>query len=357
MLLFNELKKVSDGIDAIIQTDDYPTKISPLQLREAVLQYPSNPGKRLRPALVLWCCGLLNGNIEMAYYAAAAAEIYHNWTLVHDDIIDNDDLRRGNPSTHINLKNYAAETFSLDTSGSKKFGVDFALLAGDLQQSWALTLLLKSTENGVSPDVTLSLCRDLAETVSRELISGEAIDVEMSYRTINNVTPEEVKEMIYLKTGALLTFCVKAGAKIALNTADNSDHRIKKLSGFASSLGIAFQLKDDWLGIFSDTDKLGKSVGSDIKASKPTTLMLMALEKLESAERELLSSYLGREKISVEDMEIIKNLVRKSGAEKITLEQIKTLHQQAENCLSDFPDSNYKKLLLELSRYLVIRKN
>ena len=355
MIFTNELKSISKKIDFIIQNDDYPSKILPEHLKGAVLQYPSNAGKRLRPALVLWSCGLLGGDIEKAYYAAAATEIYHNWTLVHDDIIDDDDLRRGKPATHTTLSKYAKNKYSLNEKAARKFGTDFAILAGDLQQSWAISLLMKSVEKGVPANVTLSLCKDMTDTVSRELISGEAIDVEMSYRSIEDVTSEEVEEMIYFKTGALLSFSVMTGAKIALETDSKKDPKILKLADYASAIGIAFQLKDDWLGIFSDTEELGKTVGCDITSSKPTSLMLTALNNLKQDKKEKLRSYLGKSDITSDDLDTIRLLIKESGAENITLKKINDLHEYAEKCLAEFSDNKYKKILLELNHYLINR--
>jgi geranylgeranyl diphosphate synthase, type I len=356
MILINELKEISAKIDSIIKTDDFPSKILPEHLKNAVLQYPSNAGKRLRPALVLWSCGLLGGDLEKAYYAATAAEVYHNWTLVHDDIIDCDDLRRGKPATHAILKKYAAGKYpAIDKNAAYKFGTDFGILAGDLQQSWALSLLMKSVEKGLPANITLSLCKDMTDGLSRELISGEAIDVELSYKNIENVTSEEVEEMIYLKTAALLSFCVVTGAKIALETDSKKDTKILKLADYASAIGIAFQLKDDWLGIFSDTIELGKTVGCDIISSKPTSLMLTALSSLDTEKKEKLNSYLGKQTITFGDLCTIRDLIRESGAEKATLKKINDLHGYAEKCLNEFPDNKYKQILLELNQYLINR--
>jgi geranylgeranyl diphosphate synthase, type I len=356
MKFIDELKEVSARIDNIIKTNDYPSKILPEHLKNAVLQYPSNAGKRLRPALVIWSCGLLDGDIEKAYYAATAAEIYHNWTLVHDDIIDCDDLRRGKPATHAMLSKYAEGKYHpIEKEAAYKFGTDFGILAGDLQQSWAISLLIKSIEKGLPPNVILSLCKDMTDGLSRDLISGEAMDVELSYKKIENVTSEEVEEMIYLKTAALLSFCVVTGAKIALETNSNKDTRILKLADYASAIGIAFQLKDDWLGIFSDTQELGKTVGSDITSSKPTSLILTALSSLEEEKKEKLRSYLGKPTITFGDLCTIRDIIRESGAEEAILKKITDLHDYAEKCLLEFPDNKYKQILLELNQYLINR--
>jgi len=355
-MILEELNKISDLISELLRNDSFPDKIEPIQLKDAVLSYPMRAGKRLRPALVMWSCGLLEGDIKQAEYAAAAVEIYHNWTLVHDDIIDEDELRRGMPATHTELKNYAHKKYNLKKVKSKKFGSDFGILAGDLQHSWAMNLLLKSTLNGVQPNLVIELCRDLCQTLSRDLISGEALDVEFSYRNIENVTPEEVERMMYLKTGALLNYSVTTGAKIALQSDCSLDRRLQKLTDFATAAGIAFQLRDDWLGIFGETESFGKPLGTDICSGKPTMLILNTLQRLNDNDSNKLLSYIGTPKISSDDLLEIRSLVKKSGAEKYILKKSDILRNYAEKSLAGFPNNKYKSLLLELNDYLVDRK-
>ena len=355
-MILEELNKISNLITNIIKNDDFPEKIEPVQLRDAVLSYPMRAGKRLRPALLMWCCGLLNGNIKEAEYAAAAVEVYHNWTLVHDDIIDEDALRRGLPATHTELEIFARDEYSIDDAKTKKFGSDFAILAGDLQHAWAMNLLLKSIRKGVSPSIVIALSKDLCENLSRELISGEALDVEFSYCNLESVKPEEVERMMYLKTGALLNYSVVTGGKIALQVEDESDVRLQKLSDYASAVGIAFQLRDDWLGIFGETDSFGKPLGSDICSAKPTILILDALKNLNLNDKNKLLGFIGSPKISNDELEEIRSLIRKSGAEKNIIKKTDELKKYAQESLTDFSDNKYKQLLLELNDYLIGRK-
>ena len=354
-MLLEELSKISALISKLIEKDDFPDTIEPIHLKNAVVSYPMRTGKRLRPALVMWGCGLLEGDIEQSEYAAAAVEIYHNWTLVHDDIIDEDELRRGMPATHTELEIHARDNYLIDIKKTKKFGSDFAILAGDLQHAWAMNFLLKSTQKGVPSNIVTALCRNLCEILSRELVSGEALDVDFSYRSLEEVTPEEVEKMIYLKTGSLFNYSVTTGAKIALKTDNNRDPRLQKLTDFATSAGIAFQLRDDWLGIFGNTKSFGKPLGSDICSAKPTMLILDSLKNLTQNDRKKLRSFIGASEISSDDLEKIRSLVRKSGAEKNILEKSNNLRDYAEKSLAGFPDNKYKKLLMELNDYLVDR--
>jgi geranylgeranyl diphosphate synthase, type I len=354
-MILEELNKVSDLISELIKNDDFPEKIEPVQLRDAVTLYPMRPGKRLRPALVMWCCGLFNGDVKQAEYAAAAVEVYHNWTLVHDDIIDEDELRRGLPATHTVLEMYARDNFHVDKKKAKKFGSDLAILAGDLQHAWAMNFLLKLIQKGVSPSLVTALCRNLCEMLSRELVSGEALDVDFSYRNFEKITPEEVERIIYLKTGALLNYSATTGAKIALKIDNLQDKRLQKITDFATAVGTAFQLRDDWLGIFGETESFGKPLGSDICSAKPTILILNTLRNLNKSDSNILLSYVGSAEISSGELMKIRSLIIKSGAEKDVLERSNNLRIYAKNSLSGFPDNKYKKLLLELNDYLINR--
>ena len=356
MNLFEEIKKVSENITNLIENDDFFLNIQPKELQEAVKSYPLRGGKRLRPALTLWSCGLLGGNTKSAMYAATAAEVYHNWTLVHDDIIDNDDMRRGKLSTHKELGVFAKKNYKLSETQAEKYGVDFAILAGDLQQSWAINLILKTARLGISENVVRSICNDMVQDLSVKLISGEALDVAFSYRTIDNITYKEVEHMLYLKTGALLNFCAIAGSKIALKTTYSEHEKIKKLIEFTTSLGIAFQLRDDWLGVFGDPEKLGKPIGSDISSAKPTLLMLETIKMADRNSKQALLSLIGKSKISKKEVESVKKIMKNSGSEEFISNKISALKTKADNVLISFPDNSYKKLFLQLNEYLATRE-
>ncbi len=354
--MLNELSNVAALINVEIENDDFPSAVKPEYLRQAVRDYPCRGGKRLRPALLLWACGLVDGEIDHAIPAAAAVEIYHNWTLVHDDIIDNDRVRRGIPTAHIQLAAHAVKEFGTAAATADEFGRNFAILAGDIQQGWAINMLLKSVERGVSAPVALALGRRMQELVNRELISGEALDVEFPLRGWRNISSDEVMRMLYLKTGALLRFCAEAGAAIGTNSHDFSEPVITALGEFASSAGIAFQLRDDWLGIFGDFDKLGKSIGADLVEAKPTILLLKTFELLEDAERRKLEALIGLPEYTAGQIETVRSLMRDSGAEKYVLDKSAKLSSKASSIMLCFDDNRYRQLLLDLNDYLVSRE-
>ncbi|MCX6983395.1 MAG: polyprenyl synthetase family protein [Lentisphaerae bacterium] len=356
-MFHTELQKVSDDIGRIIREDDFPGTIRPAYLKDSVTDYPCRGGKRLRPAILLWSCGLLGGKPESAKFAAAAVEIYHNWTLVHDDIIDNDEMRRGKPSSHFMTAKFAEKKFKMKTGEALTYGKNFAMLAGDIQQGWAANTLLKSVNSGVSPELTIHLSRRLHELVNRDLISGEALDIEMPFLKMEKLSPAIIENMLNLKTGALLRYCAETGALIGLKSAKfANDNRVNKLGEFASLSGIAFQLKDDWLGIFGSEEKLGKPVGSDLSERKPTLLLYHTWKKLSLQARRKLMNLLGQEAYSAGELDSIRKLMRETGAEKKVIQGAEFLADSAKNILAGFPDSKYRKLLLALSSYLTERE-
>jgi geranylgeranyl diphosphate synthase type I len=351
-----ELAVVGRRIGEILAADGFPDTVRPPMLAAAVRDYPSRGGKRLRPALVLWSCGLLGGDPRQAEFAAAAVEVYHNWTLVHDDIIDRDDTRRGRPTCHAALAAEAAEAFGISVEDAARHGRDLAILAGDVQQAWANHLLLRSVESGVDTALTLRLARHLQDQVNRDLISGEAMDVEFCHRPWETLSVAEVEAMLYLKTGALLRYCAEAGARLALKAATSADDpRVARLGDFAAAAGIAFQLRDDWLGLYGDAATLGKPVGSDLAEGKPTLLLLHAWARLDEAGRCELRRLVGRPQPDADVLDRARALVRASGAEAIVRDRAAELADKARIILLGHADGLDRDRLLAWTDFLVGR--
>ena len=354
--MINHLRQIAADIDRLLADDEFPATVRPDYLRDAVRDYPVRGGKRLRPAMLIWSCGLLGGSESAALYPAAAVEVFHNWTLVHDDIIDQDDTRRGAPTSHVKLAAELGGRFSLADDDAERTGRDFAILAGDLQQGWANDLLLRSAEHGVPPEVTVALGRSFQKLANSDLISGEALDVEFSLRELTGLKSQEVRTMLGLKTGALLQFCTEAGAMIALNTADAEHPDVRKLSEFALAAGIAFQLRDDYLGIFGVYDSLGKALGNDLREGKATVMLLDTLRLASAADREKLLGYIGRETYSDADLDDVRRIMRDSGAAASNEAEAARLAEQARNILRSFPDNPYRQHLLDLVNFLIDRE-
>lgn len=214
-------------------------------------------GKRLRPMLLLLACGIFSDRTDQALPAAAAVEIFHNFTLLHDDIMDNAAVRRGKPSVHA------------------KWGGNVAILSGDAMLICAYRLL-----SGVPAD---KLPRILAafNTMAVEVCEGQQYD--MDFERKQKVSVVEYMHMIELKTSVLLGGAVTIGA--LLGGAPEEDCR--KLHRFAIELGLAFQLQDDLLDSYGD-ERLGKAIGGDILEGKQTYLMITAMSRADEADREIL---------------------------------------------------------------------
>ncbi|MBQ9338426.1 MAG: polyprenyl synthetase family protein [Lentisphaeria bacterium] len=356
LMLQDALHKAASEILEILSHDPFPASVYPECLCSAVRSYPVRGGKRIRPALVLWSCGALGGDIELARNAAAAVEVYHSWTLVHDDIIDEDDVRRGQPSTHAELKTHATAAYRKSPELCAKFGRDFAILAGDIQQAWAIDLLMRSIDLGCDPRLVMVLTRRLQTEVNRELISGEALDVELPMRDWRKVSRQEVLKVIAGKTVCLLRFCVQTGASIALGSPDQEQPELRLFGEYAAAMGTAFQLRDDYLGIFGDFKTFGKPLGSDFQENKPNLLALDAMAGLSAAGQRELLSLTGLPEYPMEVIRRIRTLLTDSGAAESQLKLIREYTDRAQECLRSLPESDCRRLLTDLTAYLLDRE-
>lgn len=205
-------------------------------------------GKRLRPVMTLMACEAFGDNIDNAINAAIGMEMYHNFTLLHDDVMDNSDLRRGRPTVH------------------RKWNSSTAILSGDTMLTLATQLVMTVND---------SILREVLDTfnqMSIDVFEGQQLD--MDFETRDNVTLDEYMTMITGKTSALLGCATKVGALIA----GCSEHDAEAMYDFGVALGLAFQIQDDYLDVYGDESTFGKPIGGDILNNKKTFLMLTALD-------------------------------------------------------------------------------
>ena len=228
-------------------------KITPYGLYEPVEYVLSLGGKRIRPVLALLACQLFDNAIEKALNPALAIEVFHNFTLLHDDIMDEAEMRRNQPTVHI------------------KWDENRAILSGDAMLIKAYQLLAQCNPAVLKPIL------DIFSKTSVEVCEGQQFDMEFESR--NDVSIDEYINMIRLKTAVLLAGSLKIGA--ICGGASESDADL--LYRFGAGIGIAFQLKDDYLDVYGDPDKFGKNIGGDICCNKKTFLLIKALEKADAA--------------------------------------------------------------------------
>lgn len=256
------VERLSTLLNGAIESQKYGEH--PIELYEPLSYIMSLGGKRLRPLLVLMAYGLYKEDVEKIIDQALAIEVFHNFTLMHDDIMDQAPLRRGKPTVH------------------EKWDTNTAILSGDVMLVKAYDLLTKAEVNKL-PDIIR-----LFNKGASEVCEGQQLD--MMFEERDSVTEEEYLEMIRLKTAVLLGMSLQLGALMA--GADKESQ--EAVCEFGVNIGIGFQLKDDLLDVYADQKNFGKQVGGDIIANKKTFLLIKALENADKGQLKSLRQWLSK---------------------------------------------------------------
>ncbi len=291
---------------------------TPAGLYEPVNYVLGLGGKRLRPAVVLMAYQLFDDSVERALPAALAIEIFHNFTLLHDDIMDQAPLRRGKPTVH------------------EKFGINAGILSGDVMLAYAYDFLLRT-----EPKPKIPALLRIFSKAAIEVCEGQQMDMDFERR--QDVSIPEYLKMIELKTSVLVAAALEMGA--LLGGAKKRD--AKRLYEFGRNLGIAFQLQDDLLDTFGDPAKFGKKTGGDIAQNKKTYLYLKALEVANPSQRaQLLAFYQTGSKDETGKIEQVTKLFTQLKISALT-EKIKAeFERKAMRCLEAVKASPQKKEVL-----------
>lgn len=338
----------------LLNRDQYRQSFNPKELREAVYSYLNRPAKRLRPGILLFSCGAAGGDEDRALSAAAAVEVYHTWTLIHDDIIDNDAKRRGFPTVHEQFRRYALNEGYSEREATD-YGRNIAILAGDLQHGWAVQLIRESVNSGVSNSVVLDLVAKITD-LTKGLLEGEALDILFSKRNIGDLKEIDILKMMELKTGLLYEFAGIAGASIGLDRTTDENNMIHAIGSFARKCGTAFQLQDDILGITGDEKRLGKPIGSDIREGKRTVIVLHAFQQAGNKDRDYLLKWLGNPAASEGEIEKIKQMLLEYNGVAYAKNMADQIVNRAIEELAPIPESRYKSLLLAWADYVADRE-
>ncbi|WP_461533782.1 polyprenyl synthetase family protein [Sinomicrobium sp.] len=307
--------------------ESYSFKKEPEGLYAPVSYIMHLGGKRLRPVLTLMAADFFGGDYRDALNAALAVEIFHNFTLVHDDIMDGASMRRGQACVH------------------EKWDVNTGILSGDVM----LIMSYKLFEN-YTAELQIALLKAFNQ-MAAEVCEGQQYDVDFEMRA--EVSLEEYLLMITYKTAVLVGTALKMGALIAGASADEAE----TLYDYGLNLGIAFQLQDDYLDAFGDEKTFGKKIGGDIAENKKTFLYIKALERLDSEDAQLLRDlYELNPADSDEKIRTVKDLFRSSGIPEIVRDEIRSYTQKAFDCISPLKveDSN-KQMLLDFGSTLMTR--
>ncbi|MBO6051552.1 MAG: polyprenyl synthetase family protein [Bacteroidales bacterium] len=250
-----------DSLDTYFQS--IAKGCEPANLYDPINYILSQDGKRIRPRLVMLAAELFGVNPDEVKHVAAAFEMLHNFTLIHDDIMDEAPIRRGMPTVY------------------RQWNSNIAILAGDALAIMALQELLKAP----CDDATKIKISDLFARTSLEICEGQQYDLD--FETMEHVSIDDYIKMIRLKTAVMLAGCLKSGAIFA--KASEADQQA--MYDYGIHIGIAFQLKDDILDLYSDTQVFGKMTGGDIKENKKTYLYLTALQEADTQQRQTLLHY------------------------------------------------------------------
>jgi len=327
--------KVSRDVEALLLEE---VSGSPQSLYEASRHLLKAGGKRLRP-LVLVASGLLfdEGSYGELIPFAASVELIHTFTLIHDDIIDKDDCRRGVPTVH------------------RLWGVPTAIVSGDLLFAKALELAARSALKRLAGERLVRGTMALLELSRAARIVAEGQALDMSFASAEALSEEDYYEMVYKKTGALIEAAARVGALVA----GASEQAVGVVGEYAATVGVAFQIKDDVLGLYGREEKIGKPVYSDLREGKRTLLVIKALRHGSDELKNKLRSVLGNKSASREDLEYVAKLIEAEGFREEVERKAKNLAEKALELLSSLRGSvneEYYEVLEQLAIYAVARE-
>lgn len=303
----------------------YRDSRQPAILYEPIRYVLEGGGKRIRPVLLLLTCCAVGGRVDDGLDAAAAVELMHNFTLVHDDIMDQDDTRRGRPTVH------------------KRWNVGVALLAGDGLVALAYQTLLQSRSRHIA-----EVARVFTDGVV-ELCEGQALDLE--FETHTNVGLEDYLTMIEKKTASLLSVSAKMGAILGGGTRE----QVAAMGDFGLNLGRAFQIQDDLLDITTQEAISGKTFGSDVLRRKQTYLLIHALAHASDEEKKRLSDFLAKPEIETSEIVEIRKLYENIGSIQAAQNEVRNYLSAAEDNLQALQPSDARHDLLQLLRFIARR--
>ena len=305
-----------------------------------------NGGKRIRAALAVQGYLAGGGKLNPAIYdIGAAMELVHSYFLIHDDIIDQDDLRRGRPSMHCRFSSSLSKNMPLVRRNH--LGQSLAILAGDISSVWAYELFARSN---FPAEQKIKALNEMNRMIFK-CGTGEILDVALELKNSpkeNDIFKVQIyKTASYTIEGPLAIGAILGGAKL---------QAIKALREFARPLGIAFQIQDDVLGLFGDEKEIGKPIGSDLRQGKMTLLMLRALKRADNSQKRIIQSALGNKNISKKQINEVRAIVQQTGSLAYSQNLVQKFSTRSKNILSNSSlPIHTKSFLSGLIEYLAKR--
>jgi geranylgeranyl diphosphate synthase type II len=308
--------EISDKVNEFLAALPYTRK--PVSLYDPIRYVLSMGGKRIRPTLMLLAYNLYKDNPESILMTACALETYHNYTLLHDDLMDNADLRRGQETVH------------------RKWNANTAILSGD-------SMLVLSYERMIQCN-SKYLKKVLNLFTETALEIGEGQQYDMDFESRMDVTESEYIEMIRLKTSVLLACALKMGAILA----DASEKDANALYKFGEQIGLAFQLQDDFLDVYGDPKVFGKSIGGDITSNKKTYLLINAYNNADDNQRAELDRWINAKEFDrKEKVAAVTHLYNEMGIAKMALHKISYYFEQSKKYIDAVGVSEERKVELK----------
>ena len=306
----------------------------PAKLYKASSKYIETGGKRLRPLMVIKSCEMLGGSLNDAIPGAASVELIHNFSLVHDDIMDNDDFRHSTSTIH------------------KEYGIPVAILAGDILFSKAFQILTSNADE--NPNLNKKSILDMIIRLSSACVKvceGQALDVSFAD---NKEFPSEEKyiDMINKKTAALFEVSCAIGA---LSSPKSDDKDVTNLAAFGKHVGIAFQLIDDLIGVIGDPLITGKAVGNDIREGKKTYPILLALKKSNRIEKDEILHFFGNKKSTDIELKNVVKILLSLDIEKEVRDKASYHMNKAIEHINKYENNYSKQTLLDIAKFIVLR--
>lgn len=321
-----ELKKRADFFNQ--ELERFLKNGEPETLYDAARHLPLAGGKRLRPCMAMLSCEAVNGDVRNVIPLSIGLELIHNFTLVHDDIMDKSKLRRNMPAVHI------------------KYGEPTAIIAGDL-------LFTKAFESmhAITGDIKIfkNVEFGLIDCI-REICEGQQLDIEFENRKI--VSENEYIEMILKKTAVFFMYAAEAGAILGGGSREQSN----ALNEYGRSFGLGFQIHDDYLDMSSSEETLGKDIGNDIRNGKKTLIAVHSLNNAKGEDRKQLEKIFGNLKATDAQIKQVYNIFNKLGSVEYAKKTAIIHCEKAKNALDVLPDTEAKKILIALADYSIKRE-
>ncbi len=328
------IQQVTQEINNSIKNLNYNNKVEELYLP---IQYTlDNGGKRIRPLFMILAYSLFKDDYQAIMNNAVALEVYHNFTLLHDDVMDNANVRRGNPCVHV------------------KWNENTAILSGDAMLILAYQLMTQNfTEGKLNQQEVMALQKALKTFNLATLGVCEGQQLDMDFENMDDVSEEQYMEMIRLKTSLLLSSALKIGAQLALA----NDEDAQCLYDFGEKIGLAFQLQDDLLDVYADPKVFGKAVGGDIAENKKTFMLIKTLQLVDKQQKERLLYWMGMDKFDKQEKYLaVKDIYDQVDIKNISQKKIEMLFSEAMEALEkvSVPDEK-KSALIKVAKKLMNR--